>query len=125
TILTLTGTAVANSTLKIYDGATLLGSVVANSSGGWTFSTATLLDGVHNFTATATDSSGNTSVASTAMNVTVDTVAPTVPTIALQSVDSNIVGDHITNVNVVTLSGTAEANSTIKIYHGATLLGSA
>src|SRR5262249_25193701 len=43
----------------------------------------------------------------------------------LQSIDSNIVGDRITNVNVVTLSGTAESNSTIKIYDGSTLLGSA
>ena len=59
------------------------------------------------------------------MNVTVDTVAPVTPTISLQSVDSNIVGDRITNVNVISLTGTAETNSTIKIYDGSTLLGSA
>src|SRR5207342_2793727 len=108
-----------------YDGSTLLGSVVASGSGAWSFGTSTLTQGGHGFTATATDSSGNTSTASTVMNVTVDTVAPVTPTISLQSVDSNIVGDRITNVNVISLTGTAETNSTIKIYDGSTLLGSA
>ena len=35
--LTLTGTAVANSTVNVYDGATLLGTAAANSSGAWSF----------------------------------------------------------------------------------------
>ena len=52
-------------------------------------------------------------------------MAPVTPTISLQSVDSGIVGDSITNVNVISLTGTAEINSTIKVYDGATLLGSA
>src|SRR6476660_2483436 len=125
TVLTITGTAAGNSTVKVYDGSTLLGSVVASGSGAWSFGTSTLTEGGHGFTATATDSSGSTSTASTVMNVTVDTVAPVTPTISLQSVDSNIVGDRITNVNVISLTGTAEANSTIKIYDGSTLLGSA
>ena len=123
--LTLTGTAQANSTVKIYDGTTLLGSAVADGTGAWSFATAVLADGWHGFTATATDSGGNTSAASSATNVIVDTVAPVTPTISLQSVDSGIAGDGITNVNVVSLTGTAEINSTIKIYDGATLVGSA
>ena len=84
-----------------------------------------MTDGNHSFTATATDSSGNTSAASTVMAVIVDTVAPVIPTIALQSVDSGMAGDGITNVKVVSLTGVAEVNSTIKVYDGATLLGSA
>ena len=35
--LTLTGTAEANSTVKVYDGATLLGSATANGSGAWSY----------------------------------------------------------------------------------------
>ena len=35
--LTLTGTAEANATVKVFDGATLLGSAVANGSGAWTY----------------------------------------------------------------------------------------
>ena len=62
-VLTLTGTAQANSTVKVYDGTTLLGSAVANVSGAWTFATSVLADGNHSFTATATDGSGNTSCA--------------------------------------------------------------
>ena len=63
-------------------------------------------------------------MASAALTVTIDTTAPVVPTIASFSTDSGTVGDGITNDNTLTLTGTAEANSTVKIYDGATLLGS-
>ena len=53
--LTLTGTAEAGNTVSIYDGATLLGTAVANGSGAWSFTTGALADGAHSFTATATD----------------------------------------------------------------------
>src|SRR5262249_19166193 len=86
-ILTLAGTAQANAAVKVYDGTTLLGSAVAGSNGSWSYSTSTLTDGNHSFTATATDASGNTSSASGATNIIVDTAAPVAPTVALQSVD--------------------------------------
>ena len=123
-ILTLTGTAVANSTVKVYDGTTLLGTVTANASGTWSFVTVPLPDGLHKFTATDTVS-GVTSAASAVMNVTIDTLAPAAPTIASFSTDSGTVGDGITNDNTLTLTGTAETNSTVKVYEGATLLGTA
>ena len=123
--LTLTGTAEANSTVKVYDGATLLGSATANGSGAWSYTTAALSNGAHSLTATATDAAGNTGVASSALSVTIDTTAPVAPSITSFSPDSGVVGDHITNVNTLTLTGTAEANSTVKVYDGATLLGSA
>ena len=50
--------------------------------------------------------------------------APVAPTITSFSTDSGVVGDHITNDNTLTLTGTAEANATVKVYDGATLLGS-
>ena len=71
--LTLTGTAEANSTVKVYDGATLLGSATANGSGAWSYTTAALANGAHSLTATATDAAGNTGAASAALSVTVDT----------------------------------------------------
>ncbi len=74
--LTLTGTAEAGSTVKVYDGTTLLGSAIANGSGAWTYTTAALANGAHSLTATATDAAGNTGAASTALAVTVDTTAP-------------------------------------------------
>ena len=45
--LTLTGTAAANATVKVYDGATLLGTATANGSGAWTYTTAALANGAH------------------------------------------------------------------------------
>src|SRR6476646_2235996 len=78
--LTLTGTAEAGSTVKVYDGATLLGSALASGTGAWSYTTAVLQNGGHSLTATATDAAGNTGAASTALNVTIDTTAPTTPT---------------------------------------------
>src|SRR5262249_37752184 len=94
--LRLTGTTEANATVKVFDGANLLGSVTANGAGAWSFTTAALSNGAHSLTATAMDVAGNTSAASSALNVTIDTVAPASPTIASYSTDSNVVGDGIT-----------------------------
>src|SRR5690242_12035820 len=123
--LTLSGSAEANSTVKVFDGATLLGTATANGTGAWTFATAALTNGAHSFTATATDAAGNTSAASAALAVTVDTVSPVAPTITSFSPDSGTAGDHLTNASTLTLSGSAEANSTVKVFAGATLLGTA
>ena len=123
--LTLTGSAEAGSTVKVYDGATLLGSATADGSGNWSYTTAALANGAHSLTATATDAAGNTSASSAALSVTIDTAAPVAPTIASFSTDSGTVGDGITNDNTLTLTGTPEADATVKVYDGATLLGSA
>src|SRR4029077_2250794 len=123
--LTLTGTAEANSTVKVFDGATLLGSVAADGTGAWSYTTAALANGAHSLTATATDAAGNNSAASAALGVTIDTTAPVAPSITSFSTDSGTVGDGLTNDNTLTLTGTAEANSTVKVFDGATLLGSA
>ena len=123
--LTLSGTAEANATVKVFDGATLLGSAVANGSGAWSYTTAALANGSHSLTATATDAAGNTGAASSALSVTIDTVAPAAPTIASFSPDTGTVGDGVTTASVLTLSGTAEANATVKVFDGATLLGTA
>ena len=79
--------------------------------------------GVHSLTATDTVS-GITSAPSAVMSVTVDTVAPAAPSITSFSTDSGKKGDGITNDNTLTLSGTAEANTTVKVFDGTTLLGS-
>ena len=123
--LTLTGTTEANATVKIYDGVTLLGSATADGSGNWSYTTAALANGGHSLTATATDVAGNTSAASSVLSVTIDTSVSITPEIASFSTDSGVVGDHITSDNTLTLAGTTEAGSVVKVYDGATLLGSA
>src|SRR6185503_4042882 len=122
--LTLTGSAEANATVKVYDGATLLGSATADGSGNWSYTTAALANGGHSLTATATDVAGNTSAASSALSVTIDAAAPVVPSITTYSTDSGTVGDGITNDNTLTLTGSAQANATVKVSDGVTLLGS-
>jgi hypothetical protein len=70
---TLHGTAAAGSVVKIYEGSTVLGSVTADGSGNWEYTTPAQADGSHTFTATATSASGNTSAASAGFVVDVDT----------------------------------------------------
>ncbi|MDR9891583.1 Ig-like domain-containing protein [Pseudenterobacter timonensis] len=114
---TLNGTAAAGSTVNIYDGTTLVGTVTADGSGNWSLpqTSTTLSEGQHDFTATATDAAGNTSVASPVTSIVVDITAPALPT-ALAVVNN---GTRVT--------GTAEAGSTVTITSadGATVLGSA
>ncbi len=84
---TFTGTAEAGSTVKIYDGTSLLGTTMAGVDGTWTFTVPadldpaqegnqSLSDGAHSIKATATDAAGNTSADSGALSITVDTAAP-------------------------------------------------
>ncbi|MCA6120243.1 right-handed parallel beta-helix repeat-containing protein, partial [Bradyrhizobium sp. WSM 1738] len=112
--LQLKGTAAANSTIKIYDGSTQIGTTTATSTGSWDYITSVLTNAKHVLTATATNSSGQTSAASGAVTVTVDTVAPTAPVLSSNS---------IVNTNQIRLSGTAEANSTVTVYDGTTVVG--
>ncbi|QCO07159.1 Ig-like domain-containing protein [Azospirillum argentinense] len=75
---TITGSAVPLSEVVLYDGASAIGTVTADSSGLWTLTTGTLAEGVHNLTAKATSAYyTGTSPASTALSVTIDTTAPT------------------------------------------------
>jgi hypothetical protein len=77
-VLTLTGTAETGSTVTLLDNGEVLGATEVDSSGSFSYTTRPLADGVHSFTATATDVAGNVSDVSKAITVTVDTVAPTV-----------------------------------------------
>lgn len=114
--LELKGAAAAGSTVKIYDGSTQIGSTTATSTGSWDYITKVLTDAKHTLTATATNASGQTSAASAAVAVTVDTKVPAAPTIAKDAVNSS---------NQAVVSGSAEANSTIKVYDGTTQVGTA
>lgn len=127
---TLTGTAEANSTVSIFDGTTLLGTVQADGTGAWTFTPTTALgNGSHTFNVTATDAAGNVSPGA-AFTVVVDTVAPTAP--AIVSVTDNVTpgtGDltngQSTNDTRPIITGTGEPGSTINVYDGNVLLGTA
>jgi hypothetical protein len=77
TALGFSGTAENNSTVELFDGVTSLGTTTATNGGNWNFS-VNLAEGSHSITAKAKDAAGNTSVASGALSVMVDTTKPTV-----------------------------------------------
>ena len=112
----LTGTAEAGSTITVSNGDTVLGTVVADAAGAWSF-LPTLADGSYSLTVTQFDLAGRTS--SGAVSLTLDTTPP-VLTAALAS-DTGTAGDSVTKNPALT--GTAEANRTVTLRNGATLLG--
>ncbi len=126
---TLSGTAEANSTVKIYDNGALIGTVNADGTGAWTFTpTLALGQGSHNLTVTATDAAGNTSQPSTPFNINVDSIAPTAPTITLVNDDVGTVTGPVSNGGATndptpTISGSGEPGSTITVYDGLDVLG--
>ncbi|MEO1651258.1 MAG: Ig-like domain-containing protein, partial [Pseudomonadota bacterium] len=70
---TFVGTAEAGSTVVLLANGSQAGNTTADANGNWSITTSTLASGVISFTATATDASGNTSTASDALSVTIDT----------------------------------------------------
>ncbi|WP_414450732.1 Ig-like domain-containing protein [Burkholderia sp. 22PA0099] len=69
---TLSGHAEPHSTVDVYDGKTLLGTVTAGADGQWTFPLPDdMADGKHVLTATASDLAGNASEASSSFNYVV------------------------------------------------------
>jgi hypothetical protein len=70
-----TGTAEADSTVKIFSDGVQVGSGIA-AGGTYTIAASALSDGVHNITATATNSQNNASAPSSPLSVTIDTTAP-------------------------------------------------
>jgi hypothetical protein len=114
---TLSGTAEAGSTVTIRDGDSVLGTTTADADGNWQFTVPddkALTDGSHTLTATATDAAGNTSGTSEGGAIGVDSAAPEAPTIT---------GPSLTGNDTPTLSGTAEAGSTVTIRDGDNVLG--
>ena len=122
TTQTISGTidaADAGLTVSIYDGTTLLGTVVPAANGAWS-KQVTLLStqGAQAITAQATDAAGNLGTSS-AVTYGFDTVAPTL-TIAGAG--------GLTNQLTQTISGTidaADTGLTVSIFEGATLVGTA
>ncbi|HET7880241.1 MAG TPA: Ig-like domain-containing protein, partial [Acetobacteraceae bacterium] len=121
-----TGTAEAAAQVTLPDGTTVIGTARASATGTYTITASVLADGTHSISASQVDVAGNISTASAPLSVTIDTVAPGAPTTPVLSPtsDSGVLGDNITNNKTPTLTGTAEAGSTVTIFNGATKVGS-
>jgi hypothetical protein len=111
----ISGTAEANSSVTVTSSLSgPLGVVAANGSGAWTLTPASPIAlGTHSLTATATDAAGNTSLSCAPVALTVegpaDTTAPAAPVIVSPS------GGTTTTDLTPTISGTAEANSSVRV----------
>ena len=115
--ITLGGTAGADNTVTLaLEGAGEIGTATADAAGNWSFdyTNATLADGVHTFTAVATDEDGGQTPESDPFTVTVDTTAPAAPSI-----------DSVGGGSLV-FKGTAEAGAAVTVTRtGAGVVGTA
>jgi len=112
---TLSGTTEAGATVRIYRNNTLVATLTANTNGAWSWTvTPALAVGSHSFTVSASDQAGNTSARSAERVITVaDTTPPATP--AAPATTS-------TTSPTPNLSGTTEANATVRIYRNNTLV---
>jgi len=74
----VSGTAEANRTVELFEGATPKGITRADFYGAWSIDLSWVPDGTHTYTAKATDAGGMTSSASNSVTVKVDTTQPMV-----------------------------------------------
>ena len=120
---TFKGTAEAGSTIVLKNGNDIINKdiiVKADANGNWEFTPKSpLAEGEYNVVAIATDKAGNVSNPSNVATVNVDT-STTQPIITeiIDDVAGGVVGNvknALTNDNLPTLKGTAEAFSTVKI----------
>ena len=110
TAITLNGVAQAHTTIDLYDGTGHFGTTTTAADGSWKILVSALSEGVHHFTATASDQQGNTSDPSSSFNVTIDTTAPAV-TLKLLSDTGSSSSDNLTSDD--TLSGLGDPNATV------------
>ena len=132
TSLAISGTAEAGSAVEVFQNGVSIGVVTADGGGNWGTSIPNVLANgtTYQFTAKASDGTGNTSVLSSSYAVTVDTVAPGSPSITgitdnVLPVTGTIVDFGTTNDATLAIAGTAEAGSTVRIFDtdGATVVG--
>src|SRR5690606_11270178 len=108
---TISGIAESDSTVEVFREGVSQGRTTADGSGDWTFTpTSAWPDGTYSITVKATDTGGNTSVGSEAVVLTIDTTAPSAPSITPST--ALIRSPEATP----TISGIAEADSTIEVF---------
>ena len=130
---TLSGTGEPGSLVSLYDGSLLMTVMLIDSSGTWSYTVPTNLalnDRIHQFTVSATDAAGNVITSPIVVSVTVDTQAPGTPVILTATDDvgnapTDLPTGSRSNDTLPLLKGTGTVDSTITIYDGATLIGTA
>ncbi|MCU6190270.1 Biofilm associated protein A, partial [Enterobacter bugandensis] len=124
------GTAEAGSRVIIYDNGSMIGSTVADADGRWSFTPSTpLSNGGHSLTVESVDAAGNVSEPSDAFGF--ELIAggvPAAPAITgitddVGSITGNVQPNGVTDDARPTITGTAQAGSTVSVYADGKLLG--
>lgn len=110
------GTSTPVSTIRIYIDGTYRDSVISDGTGAWTYTTAALPGGARTMYVIPVRL-GIAGTPTATRNFTVDATPPLAPTISTPP------GNLTTNNPTPTVSGSAEALSTITVYDGATQIG--
>jgi len=126
-LVNVSGNGTVGNIIKIYDGATLLGSVKVASTGRWTFAIDPLADGTYHLSATQTDAAGSESLHSDGMVVTIDTTEPAAPQVnALTDLAGQPVGAGGSTDNPhPVFSGAGVPGDIVTLYEGTIAIGSA
>ena len=124
TTVTVNGTAEANSTVTLFNGATQIGTISADGSGNWSLAGVVLAESANSLTATATDAAGHTGAASNAFVATLDNSGPN----GWQFTLANSNFDGASSIAAGTVVGTVTAkgdpnSSTFRYYFATALIG--
>ncbi len=101
----ITGTVEAFATVRVLDGATLLGTVMADANGNWSLTSPHLTDGGHALRARALDGAGNISQPSMPLALVIDTAAPPALSVSLADDTGASDSDGVTNNGTLSLTG--------------------
>ena len=134
---TFKGKADPNSVVELYDGSTKIGSATTDKFGNWSITLTTPLgEGAHSITASSPAT--NAIKASDPATITVDTSTKVTLDSVMDDVTGGVVNGNVkgndvtvdgkilkglTNDNTPTLSGKAEAGSTVEIFDGTNKIG--
>ncbi|WP_194293017.1 Ig-like domain-containing protein [Streptomyces smaragdinus] len=117
---TITGTGTPGSTVTVTDTSGItLGTATVAPDGTWSFDSVPLADSTYTISATQTDPAGNVSPVSNSVIFTVDTAAPSAPTITSPA-DGSTIAD-----NTPTITGTGEPGATVDVVVDGVPVGTA
>lgn len=111
-------------TVRLYANEREVGHSAANDKGEWSITVSdALADGSYSFGVKQFDLAGNKSGYSDSFTLTIETGAPTAPTLSLATAtDSGVAGDGITRTENPIIQGKGEAGAKLDLFDGTKLL---
>ncbi|MDQ2911095.1 MAG: Ig-like domain-containing protein, partial [Actinomycetota bacterium] len=123
---TVVGSAQSGSIVNVYVDGTLKGSSTAAGDGTFSIAVGPLAQGAHSVTVAAADAAANESLPSDPFAVTIDTIAPVVPSVPdLTAADDTGASnsDNVTKDPTPILVGSAETGATVRLHSGGVVIG--